>query len=113
MFNSAMLLVIKSNYFILQLYSNEESSYEWSIPGHRVIDSDRDTAHNALFTDCFAENPRFSEEIFCWRCWMGRNLFLRISNEVCAYDNTFLPAKSVVGRLGLSDLQKITATSEC
>ena len=40
---------------------------------------------------------------------MSRPLFLRIVNEVEQYDSYFIQRTDVIGVLGLSSLQKITA----
>ncbi|KAK3229014.1 hypothetical protein Dsin_000895 [Dipteronia sinensis] len=80
-----------------------------SIPGHRVINRDRENAERRLFNDYFAENPRYNDQMFRRRFQMGRSLFLCIVNAVETCDNFFVQRRDSVGRLSLSALQKITA----
>ncbi|KAK2657985.1 hypothetical protein Ddye_011037 [Dipteronia dyeriana] len=79
-----------------------------SIPGHIVINRDRESVDRRLFYDYFIEYPRYKDQMFrrCFR--MGRSLFFRIVEKVEARDNYFVQRRDSVGRLGLSTLQKIT-----
>ncbi|KAK3222735.1 hypothetical protein Dsin_009760 [Dipteronia sinensis] len=80
-----------------------------SIPGHIVINRERESGDSRLFYDYFVENPRYNDQMFHRRFRMGRSLFLRIVEKVKARDNYFVQRRDSVGRLDLSALQKITA----
>ena len=83
--------------------------YSGSIPGHIVINHDREAADQRLFADYFADNPRYDEGMFRQRFRMSRSLFLRIVNAVKDHDNYFKQRMDALGRLGLSAIQKATA----
>jgi len=94
-------------------YFNQQHNpvtYGGSIHDHRVINRDRESADRRLFYDYFAESPRYNDQMFRRRFRMRRSLFLRIVEKVEARDNYFVQRRDNVGRLGLSALQKITAT---
>ena len=78
-----------------------------SVPGHRMVNRDRVEGHERLY-DYFA-TPCVYECFFGRRFRMNLPLFLRIVNEVEQYDPCFIQRTDVVGVLGLSSLQKITA----
>ncbi|XP_020266214.1 uncharacterized protein LOC109841676 [Asparagus officinalis] len=80
-----------------------------SILGHAVINRDRETAHQNLVIDYFADNPRFGEDMFRRRYRMSRSLFLRIVDAVKDHDYYFQQRSDGLGRMGLSPLQKVTA----
>ncbi|KAL5546655.1 hypothetical protein UlMin_006342 [Ulmus minor] len=90
-------------------HQNNQVTHGGSIPGHIVINRDRENADRNLFTDYFAENPRYPDSMFRRRFRMGRSLFLRIFNAVAEHDNYFMQRRDGLGRLGLSGLQKMTA----
>ena len=79
-----------------------------SVPGHRMVNRDRVEGHEKLYRDYFA-TPCVYESFFRRRFRMSHPLFLRIVNEVEQYDPYFIQRIYVVGVLGLSSLQKITA----
>ncbi|XP_059669480.1 uncharacterized protein LOC132314665 [Cornus florida] len=58
--------------------------------------------------DYFNESCTYPPEYFHRRFRMRRELFLRILNDVKAYDNYFVQKKDATGRLGLSSIQKMT-----
>ncbi|XP_059651013.1 uncharacterized protein LOC132298628 [Cornus florida] len=58
--------------------------------------------------DYFNENCTYTPEYFHRRFRMRRKLFLRILNDVKAYDDYFVQKKIATGRLGLSSIQKMT-----
>ncbi|XP_038707268.1 putative nuclease HARBI1 [Tripterygium wilfordii] len=66
--------------------------------------------HNRLFNDYFAENPVYPHDRFRRRFRMSRDLFLRIQEAVEAHDPYFRQKRNAAGKLGLSPLQKITAS---
>ncbi|KAK3198960.1 hypothetical protein Dsin_022375 [Dipteronia sinensis] len=80
-----------------------------AVHGHRVINRDREGAQRNLWNDYFADNPRYNDVIFRRRFRMERPLFFRIVNAVENHDGYFVQRRDVVGRLGLTSLQKITA----
>ncbi|PON83488.1 hypothetical protein TorRG33x02_207600 [Trema orientale] len=95
-----------NNFLNLQ---NQQVTHGGLIPGHIVVNRDREVTDQNLFNDYFAENPRFNESMFRRRFKMSHSLFLHIINVVQGNDNYFLQRKDGLGRLGLSDFQKITA----
>ncbi|XP_010431016.1 PREDICTED: putative nuclease HARBI1 [Camelina sativa] len=98
-----LILLISQNLF------HSESFHAGSIPGHKVINRDRENASRNLFNDYFADNPLFPETMFRRRYQMSRPLFLRIYEAIQSHDNYFVQRRDGVGKLGLSGLQKITA----
>ena len=93
-------------------YLNQQANvviHGGSVPGHVVINRDREAADQRLFADYFADNPRYDEGMFRRRFRMSRSLFLRIVNAVKDHDNYFKQRRDALGRLGLSTLQKATA----
>ncbi|XP_074589601.1 uncharacterized protein LOC141845444 [Curcuma longa] len=103
--------IFHNNQVILN-HLREESNkgkHRGSIPGHIVINRNREAADCNLFNDYFAENPTYNAAIFRRRFRMGRSLFMRIFNAVSNHDNYFVQKRDGVGKLGLSGLQKMTA----
>ena len=80
------------------------------MPGHAVIDHDRVEGHNRLYRDYFAETPKYSLQKFRRRFRMRRPLFFRIQSAVENYDPYFVQSMDCSSRMGLSSIQKITAT---
>ncbi|KAK3183819.1 hypothetical protein Dsin_031105 [Dipteronia sinensis] len=98
--------------YLPNMYLNQQNNpviRGGSIPGHIVINRDRESADRCLFYDYFAENLRYNDQMFHRRFRMGRSLFLRIVEKVEACDNYFVQRRDSVGRLSLSALQKIKA----
>ena len=79
------------------------------IPGHIVINRDRENASCNLFNDSFfSDNPLFNGMTFRRRFQMIRSLFMRIYEAIQRYDSYFIQRKDGVGKFGLSGLQKVT-----
>ncbi|XP_042406425.1 uncharacterized protein LOC121996500 [Zingiber officinale] len=103
--------VISTNNQIVLNYLNEgsnKSRHRGSIPGHKMINRNREAADRNLFNDYFAENALYNDAMFRRRFRMGWNLFMRIRDAVTNHDNYFIQRRDGLGRLGLSSLQKIT-----
>ncbi|KAF5454802.1 hypothetical protein F2P56_024440 [Juglans regia] len=66
--------------------------------------------HECLFRDYFAVNPIYPSNLFRMRFRMNHLLFLYILNGVESYEPYFVHIRDNAGRLGLSSMQKITAT---
>ncbi|KAK4734123.1 hypothetical protein R3W88_008384 [Solanum pinnatisectum] len=100
-----------NNYMFQQVLQNHtnEVFIGGSIPGHVVINRDREAADDNLFRDYFSATPRFNDAIFRRRYRMSRNLFLRIVDVIKDHDMYFEQRIDALGRFGLSTLQKITA----
>ncbi|KAG5629365.1 hypothetical protein H5410_001082 [Solanum commersonii] len=92
---------------VLQSHTNEVFISR-SIPGHVVINCDREAADDNLFRDYFSTTPHFNDAIFCRRYRMSCNVFLRIVNAIKDHDTYFEQHINALGRFGLSTLQKIT-----
>ncbi|XP_020270863.1 uncharacterized protein LOC109846051 [Asparagus officinalis] len=87
---------------------NYQPIHGGSIPGHAVINRDRENAHQNLVIDYFADNPRFGEDMFRRRYRMSRSLFIRIVDAVKDHDHYFQQRSDGLGRMRLSPLQKVT-----
>ncbi|XP_042058642.1 uncharacterized protein LOC121803008 isoform X1 [Salvia splendens] len=99
------------NNMLIQYLRDHQSPqiYRGSVPGHIVINRDREGAHARLYNDYFADNPLYNETMFRRRFRMSRPLFLRIVDAVKEHDDYFVQRPDGTGRLGLSSLQKVTA----
>ncbi|XP_047314080.1 putative nuclease HARBI1 [Impatiens glandulifera] len=80
-----------------------------SVPGHIVINRDREAADRRLYNDYFSDNPLYNDTMFRRRYRMSRSLFLRIVDTVKDHDGYFQQRSDNIGRLGLSPIQKITS----
>ena len=103
--------IIHNNNTIMELclaQLNNQRTHGGSVPGHVVINRNREAADRNLFNDYFLENPRYNAEMFRRRFRMSQPLFLRIVDAVKSHDNYFQQRCDGLGRLGLSTLQKIT-----
>ena len=108
----AICRVIANNNMIIDYLLNQQNNqviHGGSIPGHVVIQRDRENADRNLFNDYFSETPRYNDIMFRRRYRMSRSLFLRIVDAVKGHDNYFEQRRDGLGRLGLSTLQKVTA----
>ena len=104
--------IIHNNNTIMELclaQLNNQRTHGGSVPGHVVINRNREAADRNLFNDYFSENPRYNAEMFRRRFRMSQPLFLRIVDAVKSHDNYFQQRCDGLGRLGLFTLQKITA----
>ncbi|XP_020245144.1 uncharacterized protein LOC109823270 [Asparagus officinalis] len=101
-----------SNNKIMAYFSKEEERPKriGSVPGHLVINRGREEGNSRLYNDYFSDNPTYGANLFRRRFRMQRSLFLRIVDVVREHDNYFVQKVDGVGRLGLSILQKVTAT---
>ncbi|KAI3470808.1 hypothetical protein Pfo_027471 [Paulownia fortunei] len=97
--------LILAHYLIQQ---NNQHIHGGSIPGHIVINHEQEKADRNLFNDYFAENPRYNEAMFRRRYRMSLSLFLRIIRAVEGHDRYFVQKNDGIGKLGLSNFQKIT-----
>ncbi|XP_018479657.2 uncharacterized protein LOC108850663 [Raphanus sativus] len=103
---------IDNNNAIIQHLRNQQSSqviHGGSIPGRSFIHRDRESTHCRLFNDYFSETPTYNDAMFRRRYRMSRPLFLCIVDAVENHDIYFKQRRDIIGRLGLSSLQKITA----
>ncbi|KAL6183814.1 hypothetical protein ACLB2K_045224 [Fragaria x ananassa] len=80
-----------------------------SVIGLRIVNRDPIEAHERLYHDYFANPPKYGARLFQRRFRMKQALFMRIHDVVVAHDTYFVQRRNVVGRLGLSSLQKVTA----
>ncbi|XP_042023931.1 putative nuclease HARBI1 [Salvia splendens] len=102
---------IDNNNMLIQYLRDRQSPqiYRGSVPGHIVINRDREGAYARLYNDYFANNPLYNETMFRRRFRMSRPLFLRIVDAVKEHDDYFVQRPGGTGRLGLSSLQKVKA----
>ncbi|XP_074346316.1 uncharacterized protein LOC141685089 [Apium graveolens] len=80
-----------------------------STTGRRVIYREREACHEHLQRDYFAQDPVYPLDTFRRRFRMGRHVFLRIVDALSNFDPYFQQRVDVLGRKGLSPLQKCTA----
>nr|XP_011465812.1 PREDICTED: uncharacterized protein LOC101310615 [Fragaria vesca subsp. vesca] len=80
-----------------------------SVIGHHIVNRDPIEGHERLYHDYFANPPKYGARLFQKRFRMKQALFMRIHDVVVAHDTYFVQRRNVVGRLGLSSLQKVTA----
>ncbi|XP_062075839.1 uncharacterized protein LOC133779962 [Humulus lupulus] len=107
--NQVVCQITANNNFCITQHLNNDGSHRGSIPGHIVINHDRENADRNLFNDYFAENPWFNDSMFRRRFRMGHPLFFRIFDAIQRHDNYFVQRKDGLGKLGLSGLQKVIA----
>ncbi|XBH57274.1 hypothetical protein VPH35_078910 [Triticum aestivum] len=74
------------------------------------VESASEPEHVDLYEDYFVPDALF-DHYFHRRYWMHRPLFLRIMEDVRAYDDYFELKKDSVGYIGFSDLQKCTTAT--
>ncbi|KAF0702627.1 hypothetical protein AaE_015813, partial [Aphanomyces astaci] len=77
------------------------------------IDRNRTRGHQQIVDDYFGENGKpstYTEGQFRRRFRMNRALFIRIMDTVAAADTYFVQKPDAFGKLGLSPLQKCTAS---
>ena len=89
----------------------EELLMESSQPKRRhSIRRNHLAGHERLFLNYFAPTPIYPPVLFRRRFRMKRSLFLLIQSKVEAHDSYFVQKRNSAKKLGLSSLQKITAT---
>ena len=81
-----------------------------SISGHAVIQRNRVQGNERIYHDYFAEILVYPPHLFRRRFRMNRPLFFRIQSAVEAYDPYIVQKRDAAGVVGLSSIQKITAT---
>ncbi|XP_020262746.1 uncharacterized protein LOC109838734 [Asparagus officinalis] len=69
-----------------------------------------EAAHQRLMADYFDESCTYTDMQFRRRYRMKMPLFLRIVDSLSNYDNYFTQRRNSAGKLGLSPIQKCTAT---
>ncbi|KAF8394202.1 hypothetical protein HHK36_020409 [Tetracentron sinense] len=74
----------------------------------RYIKRDREGSHRHIWKDYFAENCTYPADYFHRRYQMRQELFLRILEDIEAYNEYFVQRKDCCGRLGCSSVQKMT-----
>ena len=64
----ATLEIVSTNNMMIEYYQNQLHNYRprygGSIPGHIVVQRDREAAHQNLVNDYFSDNPRYGEDVF-------------------------------------------------
>ncbi|XP_033132428.1 uncharacterized protein LOC103849781 [Brassica rapa] len=73
------------------------------------VERNREEGHTRLWNDYFSENPTFPPHLFRRRFRMNKDVFMRIVDRLSENYPFFQQRRDVVGRLGLSPLQKCTA----
>ncbi|KAK0604620.1 hypothetical protein LWI29_017567 [Acer saccharum] len=77
---------------------------------HAVIQHYRVQSHERLYHDYFSESLIYPEHLFRRRFRMHHPFFLHILSAVEAYNSYFVQRQNVTRTVGLSSLQKMTAT---
>lgn len=75
------------------------------------IDRNRQQGHERIMSDYFSDAPVYNDNIFRRRFRMQKSLFVRIMNDVTAFDTYFQQKPDALGVPGLSTIQNFTATS--
>ncbi|KAJ9543304.1 hypothetical protein OSB04_023011 [Centaurea solstitialis] len=88
---------------------SSKGAHGGSVMGHKFVHRDLIGGHERLYSDYFANPPKYGPRLFRRRFRMNQTLFLRILDAVVAHDNYFVQKRNSAGRLGLSSLQKVTA----
>lgn len=88
----------------------ESVSRHGSVLGCTFIDHGSLQGYQRIFVDLFADSPIYPPKVFRMRFQMHRLLFCCILSTVEDYDPYFVQTRNCAGTLGLSSLQKITAT---
>ncbi|XP_074351906.1 uncharacterized protein LOC141691058 [Apium graveolens] len=86
------------------------SNYHETMQRRKFIRRDHNMGNERLFRDYFAENPVYPSNLFRRRFFMSRPLFIRVLREVESFEPYFVQRRDNAGRLGLSSMQKVTAT---
>ena len=86
------------------------TSHRGSVPSRRFIQRDYEQGHQRLFQDYFAKSPIYPLNVFRRRFRMSRSLFLCIKSNLGEKDEYFVQKRNATRVLGLSSLQKMTAT---
>ena len=73
------------------------------------VERNREEGHNRLWSDYFSEDPTFPAHLFRRRFRMNKAVFMHIVDRLSENVPFFQQRRDVVGRLGLSPLQKCTA----
>ncbi|KNF02680.1 hypothetical protein PSTG_03966 [Puccinia striiformis f. sp. tritici PST-78] len=81
-----------------------------STMGRGTFNRQRLEGNLQLPRDHFAENPTYLDEYFCRQFRTHRIFFLRVLNNVVAYNHYFVQKQNTAGQLGLSPHQKICCT---
>uniref|UniRef100_A0A0D3CXN4 Uncharacterized protein n=1 Tax=Brassica oleracea var. oleracea TaxID=109376 RepID=A0A0D3CXN4_BRAOL len=73
------------------------------------VERNREEGHTRLWSDYFSEDPTFPAHLFRRRFRMNKAVFMHIVDRLSENVPFFQQRRDVVGRLGLSPLQKCTA----
>ncbi|XP_047961476.1 uncharacterized protein LOC125206236 [Salvia hispanica] len=76
----------------------------------RYIERKCEEGHDTIFEQYFAEAPIYPPDFFRTRYRMQKPLFEKIMNKLIDTDNFFVQKRDATGRLGMSAIQKCTAT---
>ncbi|KAH9088268.1 hypothetical protein LEN26_019556 [Aphanomyces euteiches] len=74
------------------------------------LEREHASGHDNLIRDYFGDAPVYNDSTFQRRFLMPRALFLRVVEAVARYDSYFEQKPDATGKLGLSTLQKCTAS---
>ncbi|KAL0702985.1 hypothetical protein Bca4012_059107 [Brassica carinata] len=74
------------------------------------IERNREAGHNRLWNNYFSEQLTFPTHLFRRRFHINKSVFMRIVDSLSQNISFFQQRKDALGRLGLSPLQKCTAT---
>ncbi|XP_024004804.1 uncharacterized protein LOC112081961 [Eutrema salsugineum] len=74
------------------------------------IEREREQGHARLWNDYFSDDATYPSHIFRRRFRMNKDLFMRIVDRLSNEVPYFWHRRNAIGRLGLSPLQKCTAT---
>ncbi|KAH7864447.1 hypothetical protein Vadar_029665 [Vaccinium darrowii] len=103
-------MVMASSYQQMQMHHNQQQGgYVGSVSGRAFIRRDRAAANEKIHSDYFSEDPLFNEKMFCQRFRVAKPPFEWILTQLQQHDDYFVQKPDVVGAVGLSGIQKMTA----
>ncbi|XP_074375517.1 uncharacterized protein LOC141717330 [Apium graveolens] len=106
---SILQALVVTNYQNMQTSQNQ-GGHTGSVRGRSYIRRDRIAANERIHSDYFSMQLLFNDQIFLQHFRMPRPLFERILCQLQQHDNYFKAKFDAVGAVGLSGIQKMTAS---
>ena len=94
---------------VLAMHINKKPKHGGSVFGRQKLWRERIDADNRLMMNYFAQIPIYPESYFRRRFRISIKLFKHIAEKLASHDRVFQQRRNVVGELGHSTFQKVTA----
>uniref|UniRef100_A0A453J9E7 DDE Tnp4 domain-containing protein n=1 Tax=Aegilops tauschii subsp. strangulata TaxID=200361 RepID=A0A453J9E7_AEGTS len=94
---------------VLAMHINKKPKHGGSVFGRQKLWRERIDADNRLMMNYFAQIPIYPESYFRRRFRISIKLFKHIAEKLTSHDRVFQQRRNVVGELGHSTFQKVTA----